>query len=110
MLDPSTGSASVSWMDIDLSDPSVQKHVRDGLKLDRLALSFDELLTCVIDQEMVIRKLRFSGMDGVEDDAPDVSGEDPLARLDAEFVLLTGTLHRLVGALKRQLNGFGGGA
>ncbi len=104
MLDPSTGSASVSWMDMDLSDPSVQKHVRDGLKLDRLAVGFDEMATLVLDQDCVVRKLRLTGMDRVEDgDAPD---EDPVGRQDAELALMAGVLARLLGALKKQLGGY----
>jgi recombination associated protein RdgC len=104
MLDPSTGSSSVSWMDIDLSDASVQKHVRDGLKLDRLAVNFDEVASLVLDQDCVIRKLKLIGMDQVEDG--DVMDENPIGRLDAEFVLIAGVLTRLLDALKKQLGGY----
>ena len=104
MLDPAAGSASVSWMDIDLADVSVQKHVRDGLKLDRLALSFDEVANLVLDGEGVIRKLKLLGMDQIEDG--DAVDENPIGRLDAEFVVIAGTLIRLLGALKKQLGGF----
>ncbi|HEY5645035.1 MAG TPA: recombination-associated protein RdgC [Pseudomonadales bacterium] len=101
MLDPSTGSASVSWMDIDLSDPSVQRHVRDGLKLDRLALGFDELATLVLDQDCVIRKLKLGGTDHAEDG--DSLEEDPVGRLDADLVLVSGVLARLLRTLRKSL-------
>jgi recombination associated protein RdgC len=104
MLDPSTGSASVSWVDIDLSDPSVQKHVRDGLKLDRLAVTFDDVATLVLDQDCVIRKFKLIGTDRVEDGDP--LEEDPVGQLDADFVLASGVLNRLLTALKRHLGGF----
>lgn len=104
MLDPSTGGASVSWMDIDLSDPSVQKHVRDGLKLDRLAIGFDELASLTLDQDCVVRKFKLLGMDQVEDG--DALDEDPIGLLDAELVLFAGVLTRLLGALKKQLGGY----
>ena len=104
MLDPSTGSSSVSWLDIDLADPSVQKHVRDGLKLDRLAVSFDEVASLVIDQDCVIRKLKLIGMEKVEDG--DALDEDPIGLQDAEFVLTAGVITRLLGALKKQLGGY----
>ncbi len=104
MLDPSTGSASVSWMDIDLSDPSVQRHVRDGLKLDRLAVGFDELATLVLDQDCVIRKLKLLGTDRVEDGDP--LDEDPVGRLDADLAMISGVLTRLLGALKKALGGY----
>lgn len=104
MLDPSTGGASVSWMDIDLSDTSVQKHVRDGLKLERLAIGFDEIVALVLDQDCVIRKFKLAGMDQVEDGNP--LDEDPIGQLDAEFVLISGVLTRFLGALKKQLGGY----
>jgi len=104
MLDPTTGSASVSWVDIDLSDPSVQKHVRDGLKLDRLGVSFDELATLVLDQDCVIRKLKLLGSDRAEDG--DSLDEDPIGRLDADLVLVSGVLARLLAALKKALGGY----
>lgn len=101
MEDPAAGATTVTWLDADLHDPSVTRHVRDGLKLTRLGVEFADLLSCVIDQDCVIRKLKMQGLESV-DDMPD---EDPLARLDAEFVLLTGNVRRLVRALEKPLGG-----
>lgn len=98
MQDPAAGAATVSWLDIDLTDDDVRRHVRNGLKLTRLGLVFDDLVSCVIDQDGVIRKLRLQGMNEAADQE-----EDPLARLDAEFVMLTGVTRRLVAALKKSL-------
>ena len=105
MKDPSVGTTSVSWMDVDLTDASVQKHVRDGFKLDRLAMTFEEVVSFVLDDAAMLRKIRFAGME-VAEDGIDLD-EDPIARLDAEFVLLTGMLKRLMQAMKKQLGGYG---
>lgn len=101
MQDPAAGAAVVSWLDIDVTDDDVRRHVRNGLKLTRLGIVFDELATCVIDQDGVIRKLRLQGLDEVED-----REEEALARLDAELALLTGVTRRLVDALKKALGGY----
>lgn len=101
MEDSSAGAAVVSWQDVDLADDDVRRHVRNGMKLTRLGLVFDELLTCVIDQDGVIRKLSLQGLDEAED-----REEDPLGRLDAEFVLLTGAVRRLLEALQKTLGGY----
>lgn len=101
MVDPSTGVASVTWLNIDLGEPSVQKHVRDGLKIDRLGVEFDSVLSCVIGQDAVIRKLKLEGAE--TDDDPE---DDPLANLDAQFVVITGLVKRLVTALKKELGGY----
>jgi recombination associated protein RdgC len=101
MEDPSAGRATVTWQDIDL-DADVRKHVRSGLKLTRLAVEFDDLLSCVIDDQGVVRKLRLQGTE-VADELED---ENLLARLDADFVMLTGNLRRLMAALRKLLGGY----
>lgn len=103
MEDPSVGRASVTWQDIDLADPDIKKHVKAGLKLTRLAVDFDDTLSCVLDDQCVIRKLRFPGTDGMDE----MIEESEIARLDADFVMLTGSLRRLMGALKKTLGGLG---
>lgn len=103
MVDPAGSAASVVWNDITITDASVRRHVRDGLKVDRLALSYGEIMTFVLDQDGVMRKIRLSG-DELSDDPP--AQEDPLAGLDARFVLLTGTVSRLVRDLKHTLGGY----
>lgn len=102
MEDPAAGRASVSWQDMDLIDQDVRKHVLNGLKLTRLAVEFDDMLSCVIDHQGVIRKLRFGGVDAVDE----VVDENLLARLDADTVMLTGGVRRLMHALKKLLAGF----
>jgi len=51
----------------------------------------------------VISKLRFLGMD---DDSDADNNNDPLAKMDTEFVLLSGTLRNLLRDLKKSLGGF----
>jgi recombination associated protein RdgC len=101
MQDPAAGTATVTWLDIDLNDPDVRKHVQDGLKLSRLGIEFGDIMGCVIDQDCVLRKIRMVGLDGVDD----LADEDPLARLDAELALVTGNLRRFVRALEGPLGG-----
>ena len=97
-LDP---GSIVRWSDFDLGDPSIRDHVASGMRLTHLAIEYDNILGCVLDENGVISKLRFIG---AEDDSDELN--DPLARLDAEFVLLTGTLRALVADLKELLGGF----
>ena len=103
MLDTAAGKASVSWLDMELESASVQKHVRDGLTLDRLAIRFDDVITCVLDQMGVVRKFKIEGVTGDEDAELD---DHPLALLDAEFVIVGGMVQRLVEGLKKELKGY----
>ena len=101
MQDVADSGSTVRWSNFDLSDQTVRNHVGSGMRLTHLALEYDNVMSCVLDENGVITKLRFLGAD---DDGED--NDDPLARLDAEFVLMTGTLRRLLGDLKKLLGGF----
>lgn len=101
MQDLADAGSIVRWTDFDLSDKSIRDHVANGMRLTHLAIVYDNIMSCVINENGVISKLRFLGMD---DDSEDHG--DPLARQDAEFVLITGTLRHLLGDLKKQLGGY----
>jgi recombination associated protein RdgC len=101
MQDAAENRSRVHWVDMDLTDASIRKHVRDGMKLTHLAIDVGSVMSCVIDENGALSKLRFVGMDAKEE----TEDEDPQARLDAEFVLLTGTLRQLIDVLARSLGG-----
>jgi recombination associated protein RdgC len=101
MQDLADAGSVVRWTDFDLSDQTIRNHVANGMRLTHLAVVYDNVMSCVLNENGVISKLRFIGMD---DDAEDHG--DPLARQDAEFVLISGTLRKLLGDLKKQLGGF----
>lgn len=101
MQDPGDVGSTVRWVDFDLSDPTIRKHVADGMRLTHLAIEYDNVMACVLDEKGIVTKLKWLGMD--DDKAAD---NDPLARLDAEFVVASGTLRHLLGDLKKLLGGF----
>ena len=101
MQDAADSGSIVRWTDFDLSDTTIRNHVANGMRLTHLAIEYDNVLGCVLDENGVITKMRFLGMD---DDNHEEN--DPLARMDAEFVLITGMLRTLLGDLKKILGGF----
>ena len=101
MQDLADPKSVVRWTDFDLSEQAIRNHVAGGMRLTHLGIVFDNVMSCVLNENGVISKLRFLGMN---DDNEDHG--DPLARQDAEFALITGTLRRLLGELKKQLGGF----
>jgi recombination associated protein RdgC len=102
MQDLTDSKAIVSWRDIDLAEPSIRRHITEGMKLTHLGVFYDEILSCVINEDAVISKFRF--FEGEDVDRADF--EDAQARQDADFVLLTGTLRRIVEDLKKLLGGY----
>ena len=102
MQDLKDSKSIATWREFELADASIRRHLAEGMKLTHLGVGFDELLSCVISEDAVISKLRFIAGETI--DTPDY--EDPLARLDADFVLLTGTVQRLMENLKKLLGGY----
>ena len=102
MRDPSDTRSSVNWLDFDLADGAIRRHVTDGLKVDRLGVIFDQVCALVLDEDLVLRKVRLLGQDGM-DTAPE---EDPLAKHDAEFVIMAGAFKSMVAGLSSELGGF----
>lgn len=101
MQDAADSGSVVRWSNFDLSDKAIRDHIAGGMRLTHLAIEYDNILSCVIDENAVISKVRFLGLD---DDQGDEL--EPLARFDAEFVLASGTLRNLIADLKKALNGF----
>ena len=98
MRDATDTASIVRWANFDLSDRSIRDHVAHGMHLTHLEIVYDNVMSFVMNENGVITKLKFLGMD---DDGEDHN--DPLARLDAEFVVITGTLRKLLGDLRKVL-------
>ena len=101
MQDPTEPKSKVRWSDFDLNDKSIRDHVAHGMRLTHLAIVYDNVLSCVIDEHGTIGRIKLVGLD--EDNELD---NDPVARFDAEFALITGTLRLLLADLKKLLGGF----
>ena len=101
MQDMTDTKSVVTWRDFELSDHSIRQHVVEGMRITHLGVGFDEVMTCVIDQEGVISKVKF-----IEGEVVEQWGEDPQAKMDADFVLLTGAVRRLIEDLKKLLGGY----
>ena len=102
MQDAMESKSVAIWRDFELTDPTIRQHIVEGMTLTHLGVVFDEVMNCVIDQEGVVSKVKF-----IEGDAADQwDSEDPMAKLDADFVLLTGAVRRLIEDLKKLLGGF----
>ena len=100
MQDPAEPRSTVRWADFDLNDKTIKDHVANGMRLTHLAIVYDNILGCVLDEDGVVTKMRFLGADDDGDD-----DNDPLARMDAEFVLMTGTLRHMLADIKKLLRG-----
>jgi len=102
MQDAKDASSTVRWNDFDLTDKSIRSHVADGMHLTHLEIVYDNILKCTLDEHGVLRKMKFLGVD----DDEEIPENEELGRMDAEFVLLSGTLRHLQKDLEKRLGGY----
>ena len=95
LRDPKERGAVIRCSGQDLGSEEILNHLRAGKQVVKLALEWQERLACVLTDEMAIKRLRLADalFEGIED------GEDPMARLDAEFAIMTGEMRGLIARL-----------
>ncbi len=87
----------------DLSSDEIQNHLTAGKLVTQLSLSWSDKLAFTIDDQLVIKSLRFEDL--LQDQAAQDGGDDHLAQLDASFHLMMGTFADFMPAL---IEAFGG--
>ena len=98
LRDPATATGAIArCRRQDLDAEEVKEHLRNGKQVFMLGLTFDERISFVLGEDLVVRKLKF--LDVVMDELGD-SHEDAHAELNAGFALLTLELERLLGKLE----------
>ncbi|HEY8518986.1 MAG TPA: recombination-associated protein RdgC [Gammaproteobacteria bacterium] len=98
LIDAAEGKSKVRWQDADLAHAAVRQCLADGMRLTHVALELPGTMSFVLNRDGVVSKLRVAA-----EDPPATPDEDPLARLDAQLVLLAGALRSLLAALERVL-------
>ncbi len=100
MQDSADAGSNVRWSNFDLTDSTIRRHVVDGMRLTHLGLVYDNIMSFVLDENGVVTKVKFLGVDDDVDEEADA-----VARLDAEFVLFSGTMRAMLKDLGKLLGG-----
>lgn len=82
----------------DLLDDEILQHLEAGKLVQKLAIEWDESLTAMIEEDLSVKRLKFT--DVVKEQNDDIAKEDKLARLDADFALMSGEIVRFALWLK----------
>ncbi|RDS84401.1 recombination-associated protein RdgC [Dyella psychrodurans] len=98
LRDPATATGAIArCRRQDLDAEEVKEHLRNGKQVFQLGLVFDDRISFVLGEDLVIRKLKF--LDAVLDELGD-GQQDAAAEMDARFALLTLELERLLAKLE----------
>ncbi len=98
LRDPATATGAIArCRRQDLDAEEVKEHLRNGKQVFLLGLIYDERVSFVLGEDLVIRKLKF--LDVVLDELGDSAG-DAHAEMAASFALLSLELARLLAKLE----------
>jgi recombination associated protein RdgC len=98
LRDSGDGGAAVRCRRQDLESDEIREHLKSGKQVFQLGLVFDERLSFSLDEDLVVRKLRF--LDQVQNELGDPEEESAVAELDARFALMSLELRRLFDNLQ----------
>jgi recombination associated protein RdgC len=102
LQDPRDRMAVGTWRNIELDDEAIRRHVTDGMKLTHLGVVFQSVTTAVLSDDGIVTKLKTQ----LEEAEQEAWEQDPLAALDADFILLTETVTALLDSLEKALGGY----
>ncbi|MEQ9546431.1 MAG: recombination-associated protein RdgC [Marinobacter sp.] len=103
LKDPSEDGGVVRCKGLDLQADEIRNHLETGMQVTKLAVTWDDSLSFVLDEELGIRRLKFG--DTLQEKLDDVDADDAAARFDAAFALMTLELARLIPGLLEALGG-----
>ena len=93
MKDPVEGGAVVKCQHQELRCDEIDKHLDAGKQVTKLALIFEDNLSFVIGDDLIVRKLKF--LDGALDQLEHADEDGRRAEFDARFALQSAEIRRL---------------
>jgi len=98
LKDPADQGAVIRCQRQELAAEEIGKHLEVGKLCSKLALNFDDHLSFVMGEDLVVRKLKF--LDGAVDGLENTERDSLRAELDARYALMAAELKRLFVVLE----------
>ncbi len=74
----------------DLALPEIKNHLDSGKQVIKLAMSWSERLSFVLDESLAVKRLKF--LDLIQEQAADIEAFDEVEQFDADFSIMTAEL------------------
>jgi recombination associated protein RdgC len=87
----------------DLSSTEMVNHLKTGMHVSKLALSWQQRIEFMLDEKLVVKRLRFADM--VQEQANDIEAEDAAAKFDVDFSIMALELSGFIEALTKAFGG-----
>jgi len=99
--DPEGGIISCKKQDLEAGE--VRNHIKNGKQAVKLALHWKERLSCVLHEDLSIKRLRFE--DIIKEEEHDTEADDAVSRFDLDFSLMVLELAAFLPQLLEALGG-----
>jgi recombination associated protein RdgC len=86
-----------------LAAAEIVNHLKTGMHVSKLALSWQTRIECVLDEKLILRRLRFADL--VQEQADAVEAEDVATQFDVDFSIMSLELSAFIEALMSALGG-----
>ena len=97
LRDTSDKGGVVRCKNQDLYADEINNHLQAGMAVTKLGLHWHGGISCVVDDQMAIKRLGFD--DGIREQADQVDTEDAAAQFDVDFTIMTLEMSRFLEAL-----------
>jgi recombination associated protein RdgC len=87
----------------DLTSSEIVDHLKTGMHVSQLALNWQQRLEFVLDEKLVVRRLRFADL--VQEQASETEADDAAAQFDVDFAIMALELSRFIDALASAFGG-----
>jgi len=99
--DPAGGIVSCKKQNLEAGE--VRNHIKNGKQAVKLALQWKERLSCVLHEDLSIKRLRFE--DIIKEEESNTEADDPISRFDLDFSLMVLELAAFLPQLLEALGG-----
>lgn len=103
LRDPQEDGGIIRCKRQDLTSDEIQLHLSTGKQVTQLSLAWQDKLSFVLDEKMIVKRLRFEDL--LQDQAEQDGGDDDLSQQDASFTLMMLTFAEFLPQLFDALGG-----
>lgn len=103
LRDPQEDGGIIRCKRQDLTSDEIQLHLSTGKQVTQLSLAWQDKLSFVLDEKMIVKRLRFEDL--LQDQAEQDGGDDDMSQQDASFTLMMLTFGEFLPQLFDALGG-----
>ena len=103
LRDKSDETALIRCRNQDLFAAEILNHLETGMYVTKMELAWDGGIECVVDEKLVVRRLRLGDL--INERIDEIDADSASEQFDADFALMTGEFAKFIPALVEALGG-----